>query len=77
MTTVTLNVTNKNMLESLKYVLSNIVGVEIADVREQTDNVDATEYILSSPAMVDIIAKGDKEIAEGKGTVVNVDDLWK
>ena len=40
MTTVTLNVTNKNMLESLKYVLSNIVGVEIADVREQTDNVD-------------------------------------
>lgn len=77
MTTVTLNVTNKNMLESLKYVLSNIVGVEIADVREQTDNVDETEYILSSSAMVDIIAKGDKEIAEGKGTVVNVDDLWK
>lgn len=38
--------------------------------------MDDTEYILSSPAMYDIIQKGDAEIAEGKDTVASLDELW-
>ena len=39
--------------------------------------VDDTEYINSSPAMLDIIEKGRKEIAEGNVETIAVDDLWK
>ena len=38
---------------------------------------DDTEYINSSPAMLDIIEKGRKEIAEGNVETIAVDDLWK
>lgn len=46
MTTMTINIHNSNILESLKQVLSNMSGVEIM------------------------------EIAEGKGTKINLEDLW-
>ena len=38
---------------------------------------DETEYIMSSPAMVEILRKGDEDIKEGKGRVVKLDELWK
>ena len=77
MATMTIHVQNSNVLESLKQVLSNMVGVEILSVNNTTDNQDETEYISSSPAMMRILEQGDKEIAEGKGQRIMMDDLWK
>jgi hypothetical protein len=37
---------------------------------------DDTEYINSSPAMLDVIEKGRKEIAEGNVETIAVADLW-
>lgn len=76
MTTMTLNIHNNNILESLKQVLSNMVGVEIESVNTTADDIDETEYISSSAAMMGIIEKGDAEIAEGKGTKIAIEDLW-
>ncbi len=39
--------------------------------------MDETEYIMSSPAMVDIIRQGQKDIEEGRGRVIKSEDLWK
>ena len=39
--------------------------------------MDETEYIMSSPEMVDILCKGDEEIENGKGKVVTLDEIWK
>ncbi|MEG1759561.1 MAG: type II toxin-antitoxin system prevent-host-death family antitoxin [Alistipes sp.] len=44
---------------------------------EEYNAIKETEYIRSSPAMMDIIHKGEKEIREGKGTRINIDELWK
>lgn len=47
---------------------------KITAARKKTDE---TEYIMSSPAMVEILRKGDEDIKEGKGRVVKLDELWK
>ena len=39
--------------------------------------VDETEYIMSSPRMVEILREGEKEIAEGNFTPIAIEDLWK
>ena len=39
--------------------------------------MDETEYIMSSPAMVEIIKQGQEDIKNGKGVVVKLEDLWK
>ena len=39
--------------------------------------MDETEYIMSSPRMVEILREGDKEIAEGNLKSIAIDDLWK
>lgn len=44
-----------------------------ADKQEMTD----TEYLESSPAMMEILQKGKEEIAQGKGEPIDVDELWK
>ena len=77
MTTMTINIHNTNILESLKQVLSNMVGVEITSVNKTADELDETEYIWSSAVMMRIIEKGAAEIAEGKGTKITIEDLWK
>ena len=41
------------------------------------EKVDETEYIMSSPRMVEILREGDAEIAQGKGQTVTVENLWK
>ena len=43
----------------------------------QKKAMDETEYIMSSPAMVDIIHQGQKDIEEGRGRVIKLDDIWK
>jgi len=55
----------KKALEALKRITAN----------KQT--MDETEYIMSSPEMVDILRKGDEEIKDGKGKVVTLDEIWK
>ncbi len=39
--------------------------------------MDETDYIMSSPAMVEILRQGDKEIAEGNFEPIAIDDIWK
>lgn len=39
--------------------------------------MDETEYLLSSPAMADIIRQGQKDIEDGKGRVIKLEDIWK
>ncbi|HEY5591502.1 MAG TPA: DUF2683 family protein [Paludibacter sp.] len=36
-----------------------------------------TEYINSSPVMVERIKEARKEISEGKGKKIKTEDLWK
>lgn len=44
---------------------------------EEYNAIKETEYIMKSPAMMEIIRKGDKEIEAGKGKSIDIDDLWK
>ena len=39
--------------------------------------MDETEYIMSSPAMVDILRQGEEDIKNGNFKVVSLDDIWK
>ena len=43
----------------------------------QKQQQDETEYIMSSPKMMEILREGDKEIAEGNFQPIALDDLWK
>ena len=44
---------------------------------EEYNSIKETEYIMKSPAMMDIIRQGEREIKNGEGKTVNVDELWK
>lgn len=39
--------------------------------------IDETEYIMSSPRMVEILREGDEEIAQGHVQPIDLEDLWK
>ena len=39
--------------------------------------MDETEYIMSSPAMVDILKQGDEDIKNGNFKVMTLDEIWK
>ena len=39
--------------------------------------MDETEYIMSSPEMVRIIRQGEKDIEDGRGRVIKLEDIWK
>ena len=41
------------------------------------EKMDETEYLMSSPAMAEIIRQGQEDIKNGRGEVVKVEDLWK
>ena len=56
------------MQKALKYVQ------KLAASKAKTDE---TEYIMSSPRMVEILQEGDKEIADGKLHPIALEDLWK
>ena len=43
----------------------------------QKKAMDETEYIMSSPAMVDIIRQGEEDIKKGNFKVISLDDIWK
>lgn len=44
---------------------------------EEYNSIKETEYIMKSPAMMDIVRKGDEEIKNGGGTSVDINNLWK
>ncbi len=44
---------------------------------DEYNSMKETEYIMKSPAMMDIIRKGEYEIKNGKGKTVDIDELWK
>ncbi len=46
-------------------------------ITAQKQTMDETEYLLSSPEMADIIRQGQKDIEEGRGRVIKLEDLWK
>jgi len=56
------------MTKAVKYVQK---------LAETKSEIDETEYIMSSPRMVEILRQGDEEIAKGQGEKVAVEDLWK
>ena len=39
--------------------------------------MDETEYLMSSPAMAEILRKGEEDIKNGNFKVVTLDDIWK
>ena len=61
--------TDENLMaKAVKYVQ------KLAAKKEQADE---TEYIMSSPRMVEILHEGDAEIARGQVQPIALDDLWK
>ena len=38
--------------------------------------MDETEYIMSSPAMVEILKQGEEDIKNGNFKVVTLDEIW-
>ena len=44
---------------------------------EEYNSIKETEYIMKSPAMMDIIRKGDEEIKNGGGVSVDIENLCK
>ncbi|WP_195501211.1 type II toxin-antitoxin system Phd/YefM family antitoxin [Bacteroides clarus] len=44
---------------------------------DEYNSIKETEYIMKSPAMMDVIRKGKEEIEKGKGEPVKIEELWK
>ena len=60
---------NENLMRKVVKAIKRIV--------KQGEEKDTTDQILASPAMMDIIKKGDAEIAEGNTQPIKLEDLWK
>ena len=43
----------------------------------QKPAVDETEYLMSSPAMADVLRQGQDDINNGRGQAIKLDELWK
>ena len=44
---------------------------------EEYNAIKETEYIMKSPAMMEVIRKGDEEIRNGGGETLDLETLWK
>lgn len=44
---------------------------------EEYNAIKETEYIMKSPAMMEVIRKGDEEIRNGGGETIDLETLWK
>ena len=49
----------------------------IKKITAKKQAMDETEYIMSSPAMSDILRQGDEDIKNGNFKVVSLDEIWK
>ena len=73
---------NQELFRQLAIVASdeNLMRKTIKAIKriiEKKEEQDATEQILASPAMMEIIHKGDEEIADGNVTPIKLEELWK
>ena len=50
-------------------------AIKKLSAKKQT--MDETEYLMSSPAMAEVIRQGQEAIKNGKGRIVKLEDLWK
>jgi len=50
-------------------------AIKKLSAKKQT--LDETEYLMSSPAMAEVIRQGQEDIKNGKGRIVKLEDLWK
>lgn len=60
---------DENMMRKAVKALKRIIG--------KAEEKDATEEIMSSPKMMEILRKGDEEIASGNVKTVKLEELWK
>jgi antitoxin YefM len=44
---------------------------------DEYNSLRETEYLLSSPVMVERLKEAQKEMNEGTGKVIAIEDLWK
>lgn len=44
---------------------------------EEYNSIKETEYLMQSPAMMDIIRRGDEEVKSSSATSINIENLWK
>jgi antitoxin YefM len=54
----------------------NDTGVVLISL-EEYNSLKETEYIMSSPETLEAIRKGDDDIKNGRGTKIDIDELWK
>ncbi len=45
-------------------------------IAKNKQTMDETEYIMSSPAMVEIIQQGEEEVKRGDFKPIAIEDLW-
>ncbi len=60
---------DENLLRKAVKALKKIVAKKQA--------MDETEYLMSSPAMAEVIRQGQEDMKNGKGRVVTLDEIWK
>ena len=51
---------------------TSVVVISLAEYNA----IKETEYLTSSPEMIRRIKEAEKEIHNGKGKIINIDDLW-
>ena len=44
---------------------------------EEYNSIKETEHLMRSPVMMERLRKAEKEMNEGKGKTIPLDDLWK
>jgi len=49
---------------------------DIGRLQHMLEHIDRAEQ-LSSPTMADILRQGQKDIQQGKGKAVKIEELWK
>ena len=59
---------DEDLLKKAVKALKRIVKIK--------QEMDETEYIMSSPAMVEIIKQGEEEIKRGNFKAIAIEDLW-
>lgn len=64
--------TNEDYLKKAANYLKKLV-----EKMHASEEMDETQYIMSSPKMMEIIKEGDEAIKKGDIQTIKVEDLWK
>ena len=52
-------------------------GKYMKKLTAKKEAMDETEYLMSSPAMAEIIRQGQEDIKNGRGEMVKIEDLFR